>query len=205
MAHGGLLQFNLVVLVFLLYSISPDLFRHACTSRLVVHNEFYSQPVDLCLMVEGGAEKWPRTHRLLVYSPMSESRRMQDNTGHAYFGTRGCQQSSSLTNNTPFRSSCARFSQNRCEYAAQAVQRQASQGVQGVVGGTLFLQGVMSTLVLGMIIPHSTTTSTATATAVPDVSATGQGTCLCGFRSHQYSGNASSHGSIHHAVRRISE
>lgn len=37
-------------------AISPGMFRHACTSRLIVNDELYARPMDLFLMVKREAE-----------------------------------------------------------------------------------------------------------------------------------------------------
>ena len=59
----SLLHSYLRVVVF--ETISPDMFRHGCISRLLVNDELYARPIDLFFMMEFEAEAWPRTHHLL--------------------------------------------------------------------------------------------------------------------------------------------
>ena len=68
--------------------ISPEVFRHACISQLMVNDELYSRPMDLFL-VERDEKNWPKTHRLLVHSSTPVGRmRIQENTGHTFVENR---------------------------------------------------------------------------------------------------------------------
>ena len=86
MDRGSLLRLNcLVVNVWMRY-------RPTCsgTSRLIVNDELYTQPMDLFLTVEREAEAWPRTHHLLAgQGSMSANE-------YSYSGSRGYQQISFL-------------------------------------------------------------------------------------------------------------
>ena len=93
-------------------AISPEVFRQACTSQLLVNDELYSQPMDLFLMVEREAKEWPRTHRLLVHASVSTN-----NHYYYYSGSRGYQQRSSVRNRCHFfPSSGDGVKQNRATY-----------------------------------------------------------------------------------------
>lgn len=107
-----------------------------CTSLLIANDALYARPMDLLLIVELEAEAWRRVYHLLaVKASMS--------TGTpAYFsfsGSRGYQQSSSpraMALISAYREMLAstRFALDG------TVQRQASQGVQGVAA-THFVSG----------------------------------------------------------------
>ena len=60
-------------------AISPEVFRHACMSQLMVNDELYSQLMDTFL-VEREAKYWRKTHRLLVHSSRSVRRQIQGNS-----------------------------------------------------------------------------------------------------------------------------
>ena len=62
-----------------LEALTPDMFRHACVSWLIVNDGLYTQPMDLFLIVEREAENWPRTRRLLVEASVhAGGHRMQE-------------------------------------------------------------------------------------------------------------------------------
>ena len=52
-------------------ALSPGMFRHSCTSQLIVNGELYSRPVQIFLAAEREAEAWPRTYHLAVQDSMS--------------------------------------------------------------------------------------------------------------------------------------
>ena len=54
MDRESLLQLNLLFIFF--HALSPDIFRHVCTSQLIISDELYSRPVQQLLMVERSAE-----------------------------------------------------------------------------------------------------------------------------------------------------
>ena len=47
-------------------ALSPDMFGHGCTSKLIANDGLHSRPVQLFLMVKRKAEAWPRTYHLLT-------------------------------------------------------------------------------------------------------------------------------------------
>ena len=109
-------------------AISPEVFRQACTSQLLVNDELYSQPMDLVLMVEREAKEWPRTHRLLIHASMCTK-----NQDYYYSGSRGYQQRSSVCNRRHlFPSSGGGIKQDRARYTCRLIERPASRGEQGV-------------------------------------------------------------------------
>ena len=82
--------------------------------------------MDLFLMVERETKECPRTHRLLVYASMSADH---------YSGSRGYQQMPSVSTRSHFfPSSGDGVKQDRAGYTGRLIERQASQGEQGVGG-----------------------------------------------------------------------
>ena len=61
---------------------SLDMFRHACTSKLVVIDELYSRPVQVFLMVEREAEVCPRTYHLIAVQESMST----DNLSYSHSG-----------------------------------------------------------------------------------------------------------------------
>ena len=119
----------------LLDALSPDMFRHACTSTLIVNDEVYSRPMQLFLMVEREAEAWPRTYHLLTAVQGSMPK---IHFGYSHSGSRRYQQSSSVSNGSHLcPSKRTGVNQNCAGYTGQTIQRQISQGVRKV-GGTHF-------------------------------------------------------------------
>ena len=103
-------------------AISPEVFRQACTSQLLVNDELYSQPMDLFLMVEREAKEWPRTHLLLIHASMSTN-----NHDCHYSGRRGYQQRSFVSNRCHFfPSSGGGVKQDRARYTGRLIERDAS-------------------------------------------------------------------------------
>ena len=123
------------------YARSPDMFRHACTSQLIVNDELCSRPVQLFLMVEREAEAWPRTYHLTaVQDSMSMdnlSYSHSDNLSDSHSGSRRYQQSSSVSSGSHFCPSrgATGITKNRGGYAGRTIQRKTSQGVRRA-GGT---------------------------------------------------------------------
>ena len=109
------------------------MFRHACTSRLIVNDELYTQAMDLFLMVDREAEARPTTHCLLA------AQASMFTNEYPYSGSRGCQQSSlvkSISHACPSRG--ARVTQKRGGCSGRTNSKwQAIQGVR-LVGGAHF-------------------------------------------------------------------
>ena len=131
-----------------LEAISPDMFRHACVSRLIVNDELYARPMELFLMVEREAEAWPRTYHLLaVHASMST-----DDLGYAYSGGRDYQQSSYVTNSSHFcPSSGAEVFQNRAGLRVDLFSVRPAKECRRLEA-TVFLLGVISPLHLYTLI-----------------------------------------------------
>ena len=135
MDRGRLLGLSFLLVLFL-DALPLDMFRHACTSQMIVNDELYSQPVHLFLMMEREAEAWPRTYRLITAAQESMS---TDNLSYSHSASRRYQQSSSVSNDYHFCLSrgTTGITQNRGRCAGRTIQRQTSQGVRRV-GGTQY-------------------------------------------------------------------
>ena len=96
MDRGSLVRLSFSLECFF-NTLSPDMFRHACTSQLIANDELYSRPMQLFLIVQREAEA--RTYHLLtaVQEAMST-----DNLSYFNSGSRRYQQSSSVSNGSHF-------------------------------------------------------------------------------------------------------